>query len=294
MDDRFLVLGTTGPSPILLVGDHRLKPVTKRRWPPDEFATSRVVSDCMLAFSIKTLSIISIPELRVRESLDLEPDVLQETFGWHAPALAACRSTWVAVNFGGQVVQIKSAPLRLGRAGRAATRQVRGVAVDEPTKTLVILGSNTVEVYSLEKMTTVKTCAVDGEVGYSACAGNGKAWIATDKMFLHLDLASATFAGRTILARENGGRGLVTLDLAASGRYLAASAHSFVKHKQWETVLKVFRVDGGALREVASARTALEGKINDLTLIEKEDVVVVCTSVGAFGWHYGTRGDEEE
>ena len=46
---------------------------------------------------------------------------------------------------------------------------------------------------------------------------------------------------------------------------------------------------GGEIAEIASIRTTITHAINDLTILEKEQVVIVATPLPVLAWHFGAE-----
>jgi len=117
-DDSLLALSTTGPHGILLVTDNKLSPVGEMPRPPTRLAASYEAGAAVLCFSGRRFTILSLPQLRPVEVLEADADVL----GRGEPRLCARQGGWVSVNTAGEIVQIETGPLRLGRSGRATIR----------------------------------------------------------------------------------------------------------------------------------------------------------------------------
>jgi hypothetical protein len=242
----------------------------------------------VLTFSVNEFTIRSVPGLLERQTLVLDAEG-RRAFRFTHEWLCAYRTGWIAVGKG--VVKIEPDPWRLSKVGRLSVARVKGAAADEKTGTVVVSGDGGIaEIFDLAKMESRARCPLGSEVGYGACASDGIAWIPTrDGQIVHFDIASATVVGRTALTPKRG-RTWVRLDLAPSGRQLAASACRRGEGESWPTVIRVFRVGKAKLREVASVRRKLGAVVCDLTILEKGKRVLVSTPRFALEWRYRPLG----
>jgi len=291
-NEKFVAFLTAGPNSMLLLTDQQLSPVGREYGATLALGPARASNTHMLAYAPFAFRILSLPDLTATETLD-GPHVREALSVTLFPTLCPVDTGWVCVNSKGAVVAIETSPLRLGQSGQAATRVVRGVAWDGKTKTLVLCGDDTfAEVYDPIRMVSVARRQLDCRE-FDVCyvrAGNGTAWIPTrDGLFLHFDIASATVVGRTVLTAEEGDKD-VSLDLSPSGRHLAAVSSLSGRGDDVPTVLKVFRVAGRNLTEVASARVDLPYTVGGITILEKEKLVIL-NGHRVLVWDYGAKTD---
>jgi len=299
VDERFVVLRTRAPRPFLCPADERLRPIRRTTRAPKKLAPSRGSDATVLALFRDRFEVLALPDLRAKETLPLAPRLSVDVLGFGSHLLCPNGAGWVCVQLvgshgsGAKIAQIEPSPLRLGRSGKAQIKNVRAVAADDKTGKLVLCGDrNLAEVYDLTRRESVAKIPLDcSAVDYDGvCAGDGIAWIATeDGLILCLDIASASVTGRTRVTKSQG-PSRVAVDLALSGRYLAASAQPR-RRDDVPTVLRIFSVNGARLSEVASARANLPGVLNDITTLEREKLVIL-SGRPVLVWRYGAKKED--
>jgi len=164
---------------------------------------------------------------------------------------------------------------------------VRAAALDAKSARLILCGDEaTVEFYDLTEWKSAGMVALDRDADVrQAVASAGTAWLATsDGRVLGVDSKRAAVRATLDVygARE---RVDTELDLSMSGRFLGiASVGGRVGNHR--AVLRVFDVGGDVAKECSSAEVVLPGTVSAITLLEKEEALVL-SSRHPMVWYYG-------
>jgi len=233
--------------------------------------------------------LLTLPDLRYVDYIRI--DRSSGVGGPFGKALLREEDGWIYVSWDGYVGRIREEGLRLTAAAKASLSRVRGAARDASTGLLVLTGDDRfVEVFDPKRMASVGRWDLGIPKVGGVCAGGGTAWIGTYAgEFLQFDVATHTVTQRILVMAEQE-KTPVVVDLSPSGTRLAAAATRRVGKHEFAAALQVYRVEPGRLVPLALARATLHSWINDLTVVERRDMVVLAMQNPTLVWRYDGRG----
>jgi hypothetical protein len=278
--ERYAVVETAGPGPLLLVWDETLRQV----------ACVHGIGDVGVARDGTRLlrmhpyenEVLELPSLRAMGDF---PDPA----GWSPLSYwgVRCRPSgdgWAAISWDG-VLRIEDGPPRAVAVGHPQIGRPIGSAIDDATGLLVMIGDrNLLETFDLDSMKSVFVAELPcREVSFDVAAGGGTAWVGTrdgDGSFLEFDLRA-----RTVRRHELGQRGDVQLSMSDDHSELAVVADQFVPSADHPALLKVFRCGHRDLEEIASLSVAVPGGVFDVAILPKWGTVLLA-GPQTFAWRY--------
>jgi len=291
-DGAFVAFDTTGPAPVVCIANRHFEFVRKSAEPGDKIdaAFDSPLLLCRSATGWK-FQIVSVPDLVIQETYRVATAEDRAAIG-SIGSLCVCarKGGWLHVNAGGEVAEILTSPLRLGRSGHLAASCVQAAAIDGSGRWLVACDEDGyAELYDVQKMETTHRLKLDAVADFrSVCVQEGVAWIGcTNGTILQVDLASCAIVKRLVM--DSGGMLVnVRFSLGRSRKYLAVCVSAFRDATAHPTTLKVFDTEGASLTEVASARATLPHAVGGVTLCDREKAVVLESQYPVFVWDYAT------
>jgi hypothetical protein len=285
-DGRFVLFDTTAPDPQIICMD-----VTFKKVASVESAGGALAPSCtgptMLYAPGGSYELLEIPSLTCVDILRVRGDDAARQGSMNAVAICGTADgTWIRVSDRGDILEILPSPLRLGRSARATIKSVRAAALDAKDAKLIICGDGaTVEVFDVTSWKPAGTVALGHEASVQrVVAGNGTAWLATsDGRVLGVDskraVVRATLDVSGVPERVHN-----MLDLSMSGRFLGVVSVGD-RAGPSRVVLRVFDLGGDEAKECSSAEVTLPDAVWGITILEKEEAVVLESPHPAV-WYY--------
>lgn len=180
---------------------------------------------------------------------------------------------WAIVVWG-TVLLFEKEPPRWGASGTPSIGRAIAGAVDPETGHLVMIGDKTrFEVFDLATMTSLGTLDLPcTKVTYDVVAAGGRAWVGTkDGVILPVDIR----AQRLVEPVRVADGGDIKLALSGPGGVLAVLAEKFVDAHHHPTIAKIYRIEGGGLREIASASFVGPCEPFDICVLEHRSTVLI-------------------
>ncbi len=276
-DDRHVYVDRIHEPDLLLDAELRLVARFDRHFGKMGFALD---GKSALWYGIDSVEIWSIPALQRLVHVPLEYGA---SFAGAVCPLPATRA-FVLVNERG-IRRFDTEPPDWAGEGKPAVRDPWAAAIDAATGMLLIVGlDTTLEIFDPVALTSVATLSLPfARITHRIVAAGGRVWVGgTDGTILPIDIARREMLAPVRVAD----RGDVHVALSSSGRTMAAFAQEFVDADHHPTVAKIYAVEGGALRERASASFVAPRGANAIGILESANAVLVAADVPLV-WRYG-------